>query len=46
MIRAILRTRYITAQGKVIREHPDGRVTIDAGGTEVTGKPISKEQGR
>ncbi|MCQ0968916.1 hypothetical protein MLD63_00500 (plasmid) [Paracoccus sp. TK19116] len=29
-----------TAQGQVLRHHRDGRVTVDAGGAQVTGHPI------
>lgn len=33
-------SRTMTAQGEIVRHHFDGRVTIDAGGREVTGYPV------
>lgn len=30
----------LTAQGQVMRRHWDGRVTIDAGGRLMTGRPV------
>lgn len=36
----ILLGRHQQVQGKVLQRHRDGRVTVDAGGRQVTGQPL------
>lgn len=42
MIKTIQIGRYITAQGVLIRQLPDGLVVIRAGKKTLTGRPVSK----
>jgi hypothetical protein len=36
-------TKYLSAQGPLIKDHGDGTATVEAGGVRVTGRKVEKK---
>jgi hypothetical protein len=43
VLRTIIIANHISAQGDLVREHMDGRVTISTGTQLLTGRPVARQ---